>query len=149
MVKERPSHVFVHLDALSRRGQSEMRLLFARRGEIPGFRGSIGRILGLVRDGGSRQSELAEGAWITPQALGERIRQMEERGWVAVEVDPRDRRARIVTRTRAGERVLAEAESVIASMEEAWARQVGDDRYRTFREVLAELASTPRDDGDR
>ena len=103
------------------------------------LRGSEGRILGLILPGGSRPTALAEGSWITKQAIGKRVRDLEERGLVSVRPDPEDGRAVRVHRTRKGESVKATAEVRIAEMERAFAEEVGEDRYRIFREVLDEL----------
>ena len=59
---------------------------------------------------------------------------------IAVGPDPADRRARIVTRTPAGDEIKAMTERAIAAMEGDWAEHVGAERYRVFKEVLNELA---------
>ncbi len=136
-----PTHVFVHLDQLARRGQHDFRRLFDTAESIPGLRGSIGRILSLVPPEGARPTALADGAWITKQSLGERVREMERLGWVTTDADPVDKRAHLVHRTELGNRVLATAERTIAAMEAEWSAKVGADRYTVFRTVLAELAN--------
>ncbi len=135
------AHVFVHLDQLSRRGQSDMRRLIARSDSISPLRGSIGRILSMIPPIGARQTTLADGAWITKQSLGERVREMKLLGWVTTTADPIDRRARLVQRTELGDRVLIVAEATIAEMESEWSAQVGAERYGVFRSVLAELVT--------
>lgn len=147
MVKSRsapahvPAHVFVHLDQLARRGQRDLTRLLDTTESIPGLRGSIGRILSLVPPEGARPTALADGAWITKQSLGERVREMERLGWVTTDADPVDKRAHLVHRTELGNRVLATAERTIAAMEAEWSAKVGTDRYTVFRTVLAELAN--------
>ena len=141
MVKRSASaHVFVHLDQLARRGERDVRRLFDAAERVPGLRGSIGRILSLVPPEGARPTALADGAWITKQSLGERIREMERLGWVTTSADPGDKRAHLVHRTELGDRVLATAEETIAAMEAEWSAKVGANRYAVFRSVLAELA---------
>ena len=102
-------------------------------------RGSEGRILGLIEPDGTRPTSLAEGSWMTKQAIGKRVRELEERGLVAVRPDPDDGRAVRIHRTEKGERVKATTESRVAELERAFAEEVGEDRYRTFCEVLEEL----------
>lgn len=104
-----------------------------------GMRASHGRILDMVGDEGSRPVDLADGAWITKQAMSKRIRELEDLGWISVQPDPSDRRATIVRRTPAGDRVRRAAREAIEAMEQEWESQVGADRYATFRQVLAEL----------
>ena len=109
-----------------------------------GLRGSYGRILGLIPDDGTRPSTLAEGAWITKQSVGQRVRELEERGWVTIEPDPTDGRAQIVRRTAEGDRMRQVTEAGIAAMEQEWADAVGAERYRIFREVVEELGLSRR-----
>ena len=130
---------FVDHEALQRRANREMGRLVAP--EVPGMRGSFGRLLGMIPDDGARQTALADGMWITKQSLGERLRALEARGWIEIEPDPDDRRARIVRRTAEGTRIRALTEVAMQEMERGWADEVGADRYQVFREVLAQLGA--------
>jgi DNA-binding MarR family transcriptional regulator len=109
--------------------------------EVEGLRGSQARMLELIGDGGTRPSALAEGSRITKQAVGQRIREMEERGWVTVTPDPSDGRAVLVRRTAAGDRVRRTIRQGVGRMEREWTDLVGADRYAVFRQVLDELGS--------
>jgi DNA-binding MarR family transcriptional regulator len=131
------AHVFAALERLRYRSDADMRRLVPR--SIEGLRGSQARLLDMIAVAGSRPSELAEGAWISKQAVGQRLREMEERGWVSITPDPSDGRAVVVRRTRAGDRVRKAALATITSMEQEWAEQVGADRYAIFRAVVDEL----------
>lgn len=133
----RPGHVLAALSMLDRRVERDLRRLLPR--DVHPIRGSYGRILDLIADAGSRPSALAAGDWITKQAIGKRLRELEELGWVSLVPDPSDGRALIVRRTRKGDRVRAAARSAIHAMEEEWSAAVGADRYATFRAVLDEL----------
>ena len=138
-------HVLAALGALDRRIDRDMRDL--RSPEAAGLRGSHGRILSEIAVGGSRPSALAAG-WISKQAMGQRIRELEQRGWVSVSADPSDGRAVLVHRTEAGERVRDAASAAIAAMEERWAAAVGPERYATFRAVVDALGAAPAEDED-
>ena len=130
-------HVLAAMEWVDRRVAADMlRLMPEVHRDV---RGSHGRILDMVDDEGSRPSDLAEGAWITKQAISKRIRELEELGWVSVEPDPNDRRATVVRRTPAGDEVRRAARGAIEAMEGEWASQVGAQRYATFRQVMAEL----------
>jgi DNA-binding MarR family transcriptional regulator len=131
-------HVLAALDWVRRRVGADLRRLVPE--EFAQLRGSHGRILDMVRADGSRPTELAEGAWITKQAISTRIRELEGIGLVEVAPDPHDGRAVVVRRTAAGDRTREAATGAIRAMEEEWAAQVGQERYETFRQVLAELA---------
>ncbi len=131
-----PRHLLVLLERLQRRLGREMSTRMHGTGIL---RGSEGRILGLIEPEGTRPTSLAEGSWITKHAIGKRLRGLEERGLVALQSDPDDGRAVRVRRTAKGERVKAATESRIAELERAFAAEVGEERYRTFRAVLEEL----------
>lgn len=129
---------FVDHERLQHRANREVGRLVAPR--VPGMRGSFGRLLGTIPDEGARPTALAAGMWITKQSLGERLRALEERGWIEIEPDPEDRRARIVRRTPEGTRIRQVTEAAMDEMEAGWSAEVGAERYRVFREVLAQLA---------
>lgn len=103
-------------------------------------RASHARLLHLVPPDGARPSDLAEG-WSSKQAVGKRIQEMVEAGLVTVEPDPHDGRASIVRRTAEGDRTLVVLMDELAGLEAELAEEVGEERYRTFRAVLDELAS--------
>jgi DNA-binding MarR family transcriptional regulator len=134
-----PMHVLAALERLNRRTDAFMRRSFPT--EITGIRGSHGRILDLIDAQGSRPSELVNGSWITKQAMGQRLRELEDRGFVTIRPDPEDGRAQIVRRTTKGEGVRRAARTAIQAMEDEWAELVGADRYGEFRRVLDELGS--------
>ena len=138
-------HVLAALSDLDRRVARDLRRLLPP--ELAGMRGSHGRILDQIDDAGSRPSALAAGAWITKQAVAMRIRELEALGWVSVTDDPDDRRAVVVRRTPAGQRVRDAAVTAIGAMEAQWAATVGERRYATFRAVLAELGEVAPDGG--
>jgi len=136
VVYEPPDHLLAILEGFQRRLGREVS---ERMRDTGVQRGSEGRILGLIEEAGTRPTALAEGSWITKQAIGKVVREMERRGLVAVEPDPEDRRAVRVHRTAEGERVKATTEARVAELERDLAAEVGEERYRTFREVLREL----------
>ena len=136
---EAPAHVLAALERLRRRTDADMHRLLPEAME--GFRGSHGRILDLIEDGGTRPSEIADGAWITKQAISKRIGELEDLGLVKTRPDPADGRAVLVRRTARGNRVRTAALTTIQHVEREWSEQVGAERYRTFREVLDELGS--------
>lgn len=103
------------------------------------MRGSHARLLDLVPPDGARPSDLAQG-WISKQAVGKRIQEMNEAGLVTVGPDPDDGRASVVRRTVEGDRALSLIMHELGGLEAELAREVGERRYRTFRAVLDELA---------
>ena len=111
-----------------------------KAGDGPMLRGSQGRILHLLPAEGARPTELAAGDWITKQAIGQRVRELEEMGLVRTDPDPDDRRAVIVRRTPEGDRIQEQILADIDAMERSWAEEVGQG-YATFRAVLDELGA--------
>ncbi len=136
-------HLLGALDGVQRR--IERGLARRMRAGAPTLRGSEGRILDLIGPDGTRPSVLADGAWISKQAIGKRIREMETRGLVTVEPDPDDRRAVIVRRAPEGKRLQMFTLQQIADLESELAGIVGVDRYSQFRDVLDELAASETD----
>jgi DNA-binding MarR family transcriptional regulator len=97
------------------------------------------RLLSLTPATGMRVTDLAARVGMTKQALGEFVATLREAGLVEVTVDQRDRRVRLVRPTAAGRRLQGQVESAIAELERRWRDEVGEQRWATFREVLAQI----------
>src|SRR5688500_9346749 len=92
-------HLLARLERLTTRLGREMGARNAAAG-VPWLRGSQGRILNLIGPDGTRPTALAEGAWVSKQAIGKRIAELEQRGLVRIEDDPADGRAVLVHLTK-------------------------------------------------
>lgn len=108
--------------------------------EAPELRTSQLRVLEWLPADGLTISELAGCVDMTTQGCGQFVRQLTELGMVEVAVADHDARARRVRITRRGQEAVERATLVLRACEEEWAERVGADRYRVFREVLAEVA---------
>ncbi|MCP3422574.1 MarR family winged helix-turn-helix transcriptional regulator [Nocardioides pinisoli] len=108
--------------------------------DAPALRPSQLRVLEWLPPEGLTISVLAECTEMTTQGCGQFVRQLEALGMVDVAVADHDARARVVRVTEAGRDALARAGAVLAACDEAWAAQVGPERWRVFREVLEEVA---------
>jgi DNA-binding MarR family transcriptional regulator len=108
--------------------------------EAPELRPSQLRVLEWLPQEGMTISELAECAEMTTQGCGQFVRQLEALGMVDVAVADHDARARVVRITDAGRAALDRSAAVLRACDEAWAAQVGPERWRVFREVLEEVA---------
>lgn len=133
-------NVLAAVEWLTRRIAEDVRAM-RQAHHVPITRGSQGLILHLLPEDGARPTELADGRWVSKQAIGQRVRELIELGLVRTDPDPTDRRAVIVRRTPAGDRVAAQLHHHIADLERSWAQQVGEDRYTIFRAVLDELGA--------
>lgn len=78
---------------------------------------------------------------MTPQAMAEFIRYLEERGYVERLPDPADGRARIVKLTRRGRDASRAAREAFAALEAAWETKLGPRRVNQLRQALDDLAS--------
>lgn len=90
---------------------------------------------------GTRPGELARRAGVTPQAMAEFIRYLEERGYVERLPDPDDGRARIVKLTPRGRDASRAAREAFAALEAAWETKLGPRRVNQLRQALDDLAS--------
>jgi DNA-binding MarR family transcriptional regulator len=86
-----------------------------------------------------RAGELARGAGMTPQAMGELIDEMEALGYLQRELDPTDRRAKLIRMTPLGESALEAGGRAIGGLEADIARILGDDGRDELRRLLGKL----------
>jgi DNA-binding MarR family transcriptional regulator len=93
--------------------------------------------------GGSRVTELAERSAMSKQAVGELIRHLAARGYVSVDVDPDDRRAKRVTLTERGWQALDLGTAVIDDYDAWLAATVGADQVDALRAALDRIIGTP------
>jgi DNA-binding MarR family transcriptional regulator len=96
-----------------------------------------------IKPEGSRLTELAKGANITPQAMGELVDELEQLGYVQRHPDPSDRRAKLIMLTPRGQDCVAAAMATIAGIEERLIDVLGERGHKELRRLLAKvLAST-------
>jgi len=101
---------------------------------------SVG-VFRVIDPAGTRPGELARRAGVTPQAMAEFVRYLEQRGYVKRVSDPSDGRARIVQLTPRGKKASAAARAAFAAIEARWESQLGARRLGQLREMLDELAT--------
>lgn len=90
---------------------------------------------------GLRPTEVAERLGITKQSVNELVRDLEARGYVVLEPDPSDGRARIIQLTARGRRLVRDAHAAAAKAEQAIAQVLGPRRFDDFRGSLQKLVS--------
>jgi DNA-binding MarR family transcriptional regulator len=88
---------------------------------------------------GARVTTLAAQLGMTKQAMGELVDDLESRGYIERQNDPKDRRARLIVFTEKGRLAFERAFDILAEMEGEYAALVGKQRYETARRTFAEL----------
>lgn len=94
-----------------------------------------------IRPEGSRLSDLARGANMTPQSMGEIVDELEELGYVERRPDPSDRRAKLVTLTARGRECMAAGEQTIRGLESDIDAVLGADAHAELRRLLERLVA--------
>lgn len=92
-----------------------------------------------LRPEGSRVTELAEHARMTKQAVQYLVDPLEGGGYLERVPDPDDRRAKRLRLTTRGQQVEQKAREAIASLENAWADEVGHEEFAHFFDLLYAL----------
>jgi DNA-binding MarR family transcriptional regulator len=127
----------------------EARQLILRDGDDD-LRPSQLRVIGSVPvDGGITITELAERVGMTKQGIGQFVTQLTQRGYLATQTDPQDRRLRVVRRTPLGIEAIHNLAVMLRTLEADWAKRVGTQRYSEFRQVLDEIAGITNTDAGR
>ena len=86
---------------------------------------------------GSTVTVAADRAGITKQAMGRLATELEAAGYIRVEADPKDARARILQLTKTGKKLMLDSLEVMAELERRYARSVGRDRLAAILGGLA------------
>jgi len=84
---------------------------------------------------GSRLTELARRANMSPQAMGELVDELEQLDYVVRRLDPADRRAKLITLTKKGQACIA----TINGIEEQLTDRLGERGHRQLRSLLTKL----------
>jgi DNA-binding MarR family transcriptional regulator len=93
---------------------------------------------------GSRLTELAARAGMTKQAMGELVRYLEHHGYLAVEPDSRDRRAKMIRPTPRGMAARQDCASLVAESDRRLADRIGDRALRELRLQLGHIGGGER-----
>lgn len=107
---------------------------------------SRGALLPFIDLEGTRNTELARRLGISKQAVGKRVRELEQAGLLKREADAADGRAFLVSFTDAGINYLLGMHRAITEVEGEYDALVGAAQMATTRDVLARIAYDARDD---
>ena len=88
---------------------------------------------------GSRLTELARRANMSPQAMGELVDELEQLDYVVRQPDPTDRRAKLITLTKKGQACIAAGIATIDGIEGQLADRLGQRGHKQLRSLLTKL----------
>lgn len=101
-----------------------------------------------IDPGGSRLTELAHRANITPQAMGELVDELEELGYVRRHPDPTDRRAKLIVLTDEGQKAVEAGRQTIYGLEQRITEILGENGHQRLREMLTKLLAEGQPNAD-
>jgi len=84
--------------------------------------------------------QLAASLVLDRSALGHNLRPLEREGYIALDVDPDDKRNRLARLTKKGESKLRETAVLWQTAQERFESKFGIERAKALREVLAMIA---------
>jgi DNA-binding MarR family transcriptional regulator len=91
-----------------------------------------------------RPSELGARLGLSKQAANDLVREFETKGYITLESDPDDGRAKRIVATQRGRQASETAQASSNAVGHRWAELVGKDRYAVFEEVLSEIVAARR-----
>jgi DNA-binding MarR family transcriptional regulator len=118
--------------------------LFARLSVEPGLAGirpSHLHVFANLVGGGRRLTELADAASMTLPSMQELVDDLQRRGIVARQPDPRDGRAKLIALTEKGLDTLAPAGAIIEQLESEYADRIGSERFEDMCLALDTLVN--------
>jgi DNA-binding MarR family transcriptional regulator len=98
-------------------------------------------VLRFVGAEGVRLGALAEQAGVSKQAISQQVAHLAARGYVVIEPDPDDHRAKRVRLLARGAEAQRVYRDLFAAVERSWARRYGTERVRQLRALLEEVAA--------
>ncbi|MBN1530128.1 MAG: winged helix DNA-binding protein [Thermoleophilaceae bacterium] len=96
-------------------------------------------VFGQMTAEGSRLTELARRANMTPQAMGELVDELEGSGYLVRKPDPTDRRAKRIMLTESGHECVAAGVATIGDIERRITEALGARGHRQLRRMLLTL----------
>ncbi|MCG8314969.1 MAG: MarR family winged helix-turn-helix transcriptional regulator [Pseudomonadales bacterium] len=91
-----------------------------------------------IGEGVTRPSEIASRVGVTRQAIHQTINELIDEGFVVLEPDPSDRRAKVVRYTKLGEKIGLDAIQGLQRVEKALAEKIGAETVKALRGALVE-----------
>jgi DNA-binding MarR family transcriptional regulator len=92
-----------------------------------------------------RPSELGARLGLSKQAANDLVREFEAKGYITLEPDPDDGRAKRIIATERGRQAGETAQASSEAVGRRWSELVGAERYAVFEEVLRTIVDAGRD----
>jgi DNA-binding MarR family transcriptional regulator len=96
-------------------------------------------VFGQIGPAGSRLTDLARGANVTPQSMGQIVDELETLGYVERTPDPSDRRAKLIKLTAKGSEAVQAGVATIGGIEDELVNRLGNRDYQKLRQILAKI----------
>lgn len=93
---------------------------------------------------GRRPTQVAADVGISKQRVNDLLRDLEQLGYLALQPDPSDSRARTIRLSDRGLRLHRVAVAIHAELEQEWSASVGQRRYDQMRATLGAIATSHR-----
>lgn len=133
----------VHLNTISMLGQAYSLLGFQIVDGVVGAgfpqKPKHSAVFAQIDPNGSRLTELAHRANITPQAMGELIDELEDFGYLTRQPDTTDRRAKLIVLTDEGRAAVEAGRQTIVGLERRITETLGAKGHKALREMLTKL----------
>jgi DNA-binding MarR family transcriptional regulator len=108
------------------------------------LRAAHAQVFVAVAADGSHLTMLAAHAGMTKQAMGELVRYLEQRGYLEIQPDLRDRRAKIIGLTAEGRRAQEVCLRLVEAGEHRLVQRFGDEGVQELRTQLRRIAEGQR-----
>ena len=139
MSKELPNHIGWLLWQASR-NWTEAFVMRLRDTGYPGITFALANVLGhLSRDQAVRQTEIADRAGLTKQAIGQFLEELEKLNLIERIPDPADGRARLVRYTDSGKKFLNIADQIKSEIEAGYEAKLGRQNLADLKKLIDAL----------
>lgn len=91
-----------------------------------------------------RPGQLAEEVGLSKQAINDLLRQLEAKGYIELQADPSDRRARRIVLTPRGSGLMEYVRTAANEIAQDWERTVGRSRFEAVRTTLLDYIEADR-----
>ena len=92
---------------------------------------------------GRRPTDVAADVQLSKQRVNDLLRDLEALGYLQLERDSADSRARVIRLTDRGKALHELAVAIHAGIEQEWTQRIGEHHYRQLRDSLSQLIALP------